>query len=258
VQGGRLLVDAGIALRTPSITLASGTLTAPNLLINGTAGIGTLTVAGGQIAGAPAVTVSGGGRILLSSTAAQAVSLSALTIAQSSGGRLDLGRSSISVAAGGMTVAELQSDLAAGFAGGTWSGTSGITSSAVAQASLLGLSRTIGWTDAGDGTLLVAYAAAGDSNLDGLVDVLDAANVLAAGLYDSSSQAVWSEGDFNYDSTVDILDVADLLSTGLFDQGPYATQAAAGGVAVVPEPSHAIGLGLLACLGAVAGIRPRR
>ena len=258
VQGGRLLVDAGISLRTPSITLASGTLTAPNLLINGTAVIGTLTVAGGQIAGAPAVTVSGGGRMLLSSTAAQAVSLSALTIAQSSGGRLDLGRGSVSVAAGGMTAAELQGDLAAGFAGGTWSGTSGITSSAVAQASALGLSRTIGWTDAGDGTLLVSYAAAGDSNLDGLVDLLDAANVLAAGLYDSSSQAVWSEGDFNYDLSVDILDVADLLSTGLFDQGLYATQAAAGGVAVVPEPTIAIGLGLIAWLGALAGLRPRR
>jgi autotransporter-associated beta strand protein len=257
VQGGRLLVDAGITLQTPSVMLTGGTLAAPVLVVNGTAGLGTLTVAGGEIAGAPAVTVSWGGRMTLSSTGPPTVALSSLSIGQSSGGLLDLGRSSISIAAGGMTAADLRADLAAGFAGGSWSGTSGIVSLAVAQDQASGLSRTIGWADVGDGALVVGYAAAGDTNLDGFLDLLDAANLLSAGLYDSSSPAIWSQGDFNYDATVDVLDAADLLSTGLFDQGSYIG-AAVPGVVAVPEPAVAASAGLLAGLAIAAKALRRR
>ncbi|MFM7244624.1 MAG: autotransporter-associated beta strand repeat-containing protein, partial [Planctomycetaceae bacterium] len=257
VQGGRLLVDAGLTLRTPSLTLAGGTLSAPALAVNGTSGIGTLTMAGGQIAGTPPITISGGGRMVLSSAAAQTVSLSALTVNQSTGGRLDLGRGGVAVAVGGITAADLLADLSAGFAGGSWSGTSGIVSSAAAEAQAIALARTIGWADGGDGTLTVAFAAPGDTNLDGLVDLLDAANILSAGLYDASAPAIWSQGDFNYDATVDILDAADLLGSGLFDQGFY-NDAGAAAVAAVPEPSGMVWLGLLVGLGAAMRVRPRR
>lgn len=254
VQGGRLLVDAGITPRTPSVTLTGGTLSASALVVNGTSGIATLTVAAGQITGTPAVAVSGGGRITLSSTAAQTVAVAALTVDQATGGRLDLGRGGVAITAGGIATGDLLADLAAGYAAGTWSGTSGIVSTAVAEAQSLGLSRTVGWADPGDGTLVVAYAAAGDTNLDGLIDLLDAANVLSAGLYDVPDQATWAQGDFNYDLAVDILDAADLLSTGLFDQGFYnASQPTAAVAVAVPEPTS-----LLAAGGAALAVATRR
>ncbi|MFM7205285.1 MAG: DNRLRE domain-containing protein [Planctomycetaceae bacterium] len=240
---GRLLVDSGIALRTPDVTLAGGTLSASTIVVNGTAGIGQLAVMGGVVAGTPAVTVSNSGRIVLSTTAAQALSVSSLAIDQSSGGRFDLGQGSLTIASGGMTLAALEADLMAGFAGGAWSGTSGIMSSAVATAQARGRSRTIGWMDSGDGTLTVSFAAAGDTNLDSMVDVLDAASLLAGGLLDSGLPAAWTQGDFNYDDVVDILDVADFLGTGLFDVGPYdglLASGSAGGVAAVPEPAGSV------------------
>jgi hypothetical protein len=107
----------------------------------------------------------------------------------------------------------------------------------------------------GDGSLLVAYAAAGDTNLDSLVDLLDVANVLASGLFDSGVHGVWSQGDFNYDSLVDILDAADLLSAGLFDQGSYTNGTAGGtaaGAVAVPEPAFAPVLTVVAGILAAA------
>jgi hypothetical protein len=128
----------------------------------------------------------------------------------------------------------------------------------VAAAQAAGQLRTIGWADAGDGTLQVAFAAPGDTNLDGLLDVLDAANILAGGLFDSGAQAIWTQGDFNYDAVLDILDAADFLSTGLFDQGPYEASAAAA-VAAVPEPAAGPLLVVaVAALGAAGGRRRRR
>jgi autotransporter-associated beta strand protein len=233
---GRLVIDAGVTLKTPRVTVAGGTLSTPVLAVNGTTGIGTLTISSGLIAGAPALSVGGGGRVVMSATSAQWLDLSSLSIDQAAGGRLDLGKGGVTIAAGGMTSSGLLADLASGFAAGTWSGTSGIMSSAVATAQAAGQLRTIGWADAGDGTLQVAFAAPGDTNLDGLLDVLDAANILAGGLFDSGPPAIWTQGDFNYDAVLDILDAADFLSTSLFDQGPYEGSAAAA-VAAVPEPT---------------------
>jgi autotransporter-associated beta strand protein len=233
---GRLVIDAGVTLKTPRVTVAGGTLSTPVLAVNGTTGIGTLTISSGLIAGAPALSVGGGGRVVMSATSAQWLDLSSLSIDQAAGGRLDLGKGGVTIAAGGMTSSGLLADLASGFAAGTWSGTSGIMSSAVATAQPPGQLRTIGWADAGDGTLQVAFAAPGDTNLDGLLDVLDAANILAGGLFDSGPPAIWTQGDFNYDAVLDILDAADFLSTSLFDQGPYEGSAAAA-VAAVPEPT---------------------
>ena len=100
-----------------------------------------------------------------------------------------------------------------------------------------------------------AFSAAGDTNLDWNVDILDAANFLAGGRFDSGLSAAWSEGDFSYDGVVDILDAADLLSTGLYDLGSYNTSAGAMAAAIaVPEPAAglalvvgAVGCGAAAC-----------
>ena len=101
-----------------------------------------------------------------------------------------------------------------------------------------GIQRSVGWLDNGDGSLSVAYAAPGDTNIDWSIDILDAANFLALGKFDTNTAATWIEGDFNYDGFVDILDSADFFSTGLFDAGNYNTPPGlAGGVAAVPEPA---------------------
>ena len=255
--GGRLLVDAGITLNAPRITLAGGTLAASTLAVTATGGIAALTVSSGVVTGSPTLAIGGGGRLTLSATSATSLDVSSLTIDQAAGGRLDLGKGGVTIAAGGMTTATLLADLAAGFADGTWSGTSGIVSAAVASAQAAGRSRTIGWADGGDGSLTVAFAAPGDTNLDGMIDLLDAANMLAANAFDSGTPGIWSAGDFNYDSLVDILDTADFLSTDLFDAGAYEAPQA-GAVAAVPEPSGLAGFALAAIAGAAAGRkRPR-
>ena len=101
---------------------------------------------------------------------------------------------------------------------GTWNGTAGITSSAAAAAPAA--RRTVGWLDNGDGSVTFAFAAAGDTNLDWQVDILDAANFLAGGKFDTGSPASWNEGDFTYDGVVDILDAASFLSTGCSTRAP--------------------------------------
>ena len=71
-----------------------------------------------------------------------------------------------------------------------------------------------------------------------MIDLLDAANLVAAGRFDTGEPAPWVDGDFNHDRLVDILDAAAFMGTGLFDQGFYE-ESASGAVAAVPEPSSA-------------------
>jgi hypothetical protein len=119
--------------------------------------------------------------------------------------------------------------------------------------------RAVGWLDNGDGSVAFAFAAPGDTNLDWSVDILDAANFLSFGKFDTGLPASWLEGDFRYDGVVDILDAADFFATNLFDAGSYnpptAASSSAGAVAAVPEPST----GLFVATGAIIawGLRRR-
>ena len=47
-----------------------------------------------------------------------------------------------------------------------------------------GPGRSVGWLANTDGTLSVGFAANGDTNIDGAVDILDASEFFATGLYD--------------------------------------------------------------------------
>jgi len=148
--------------------------------------------------------------------------------------------------AAGLSAPNMVAAIVTGLGDGSWNGASGITSSVAATS---GGDRTVGWLDNGDGSVTFAFAAAGDTNLDWQVDIIDAANFLAGGKFDTGSPASWNEGDFTYDGVVDILDAASFLSNGLFDAGPYnAAAGAAGSVAAVPEPSG------LAWVAAAAGL----
>jgi autotransporter-associated beta strand protein len=155
----------------------------------------------------------------------------------------------------GLSATDLVAEILEGRGTGSWTGTSGITSSTAAADVTLGIPRAVGWLDNGDGSLTVAYAAPGDTNLDWQVDVLDVANILAGGKFNTGAPGTWSVGDFNYDGLVNVLDAADFLTTGLYDQGSYNlppdSVVAAGSVAAVPEPSSiaiAVG-GVIAALG---------
>lgn len=228
--GGMLVVDQTNTL-TGSTTIRDGTLLLASPSALATSRIvplvgGTLAVAGGLRA-----TVGG--------------------LATVAGGLVDVGGGMVTVS-GGLPAAEMVAAIVAARGDGSWNGASGITSSVAAAEVAAGMPRAVGWIDDGAGSVTFAYAASGDTNVDWAVDILDAANVLALGKFDSGVQASWLEGDFSYDGLVDILDAADFLATGLFDAGSYAPPAAAG-IAAVPEPT----IGLAGAIAA-AVVRMRR
>jgi autotransporter-associated beta strand protein len=174
------------------------------------------------------------------------------------GGLIDVGNGLVTVA-GGLSNTALVSALLAGRGDGSWNGTSGIVSTAARASLAANVARTVGWLDHGDGSKSFAFAAPGDTNLDWQVDILDAANFIVGGLFNTSTPATWSQGDFDYNSVVDILDAADFLSTALFDAGGYNTSPGAPDVAAVPEPGlRVIGLAIaLGCASILSRSRSR-
>jgi fibronectin-binding autotransporter adhesin len=164
-----------------------------------------------------------------------------------SGGLVDVGTGMVTVA-NGLSQLSLVAALQSGRAGGSWAGSSGITSSAAASSTAQSMSRSVGWLDNGNGSVTFAYAAPGDTNLDWTVDILDASNFLSFGKFDAGLAATWIEGDFNYDNVVDILDAADFFATSLYDAGSYNSPA--GSIAAVPEPSilGLVGVGVVGLL----------
>jgi hypothetical protein len=238
LTGAALVVGDRIAARIPAVTISGGTFTAPTLLVDGSTGIATLRINAGTLGGSPAITVDRGGAIFASGTYRGTIAAASLVINEAAGGgRFELGGGQLTVAASGITTDDLVADLTAGRGDGMWNGSTGITSSVVAADLADGRPRTLGWIDSGDGSLTVRYAAPGDTNIDDGVDILDAANFLTGGAFDTGLPATWSAGDFNYDDVVDILDAADFFSTGLFDAGSYT--GGSGAIAAVPEPAIA-------------------
>jgi len=192
-------------------------------------------------------------RLLAGGTAVvgAAGSVSATAIALD-GGVLDVGQGRLEIAAGGVDQATLSSQLLSGRGDGSWNGTSGLVSSAVARSLAAGGSSTLGWLTHDDGSISVAMTMPGDANLDGFIDILDVSQFVAAGQYDTWAPAIWADGDFNYDGVVDLLDAAEFIGAGLFDQG-VASGAAM--VAAVPEPTLPAAALLAAILFTIRAVR---
>jgi autotransporter-associated beta strand protein len=221
---------------TPVVKTGAGTLVVDQAnTLTGSTGVqqGTLQLANGSALGSSKVIPVAGGTVSL----APYVQTTVGGLAPNAGGLVNLGNGLVTVASG-LTPTELVTAILAGRGDGSWTGTTGITSSVAASNLVSGIPRAVGWLDNGDGSVTAAFAAPGDTNIDWQVDVLDAGNFLTFGKYDTGLPATWLEGDFNYDGVVDVLDASDFLGTGLYDTGNYNTPAgAAGSVAAVPEPS---------------------
>ena len=133
-------------------------------------------------------------------------------------GRIEFGTGRLSIAAAGIAEAAVRQLLILGRNDGGWDGMAGFTSRAAGP----GRGRALGYVVTPN-AITIAYAALGDGNLDGIVDLLDVGR-MSAGLESIEPLgAAWYSGDYNYDGLVDLLDIYDFLSTGLFDQGSYLT-----------------------------------
>jgi autotransporter-associated beta strand protein len=196
---------------------------------------GTLVVANASAIASAPVSVASSATVAI----APYLDATAKELDLSGGGLVDLTTGRLAVA-GGLSATQLVAEIVKGRGDGSWNGTSGITSSSAAADMAASIPRAVGWLDNGDGSVSAAFAAPGDTNIDWSIDILDAANFLALGKFDTGAAATWLEGDFSYDGIVDIQDAADFLSTGLFDAGVYnAAPATSDGIAAVPEPSAA-------------------
>jgi len=216
---------------SPVVKTGDGTLIldqANPLTATTTVQAGTLRLANGVALASSTLVPEAGGTVTLAPYLATTVG----GLNPNAGGLVNVGNGSITVTSG-LSVANMLTAITAGYNGGTWTGTTGITSSTAAADTAGGAPRAIGWLDNGGGSVTFAFAAPGDTNLDGLIDVLDAAALSSAARFNDT--AVWSEGDFNYDGIYDDLDNALFVSTGLFDAGPYTPLS--GTIAVVPEPA---------------------
>jgi autotransporter-associated beta strand protein len=182
---------------------------------------GTVIVRHAAALGTGGVDVRGGATLVfdIGTDTADLASLLVATTAQ-----VDVGRGRLTIGNGAATIDAIRQQLIAGRAAGTWTGSTGITSSAAAAAVAAGKGRSVGWLDNGDASATVAFAAPGDTNLDGLIDMLDSANFITNGMFDTGGAASWADGDFTNDGVVDILDLSEFISSGLVDAGPYLVE----------------------------------
>ena len=271
--GGRVVLEeglAGIGVDAGTLTIQR-TITGPGELVKLGAGRlvlagansfegGTRVAAGTLELAPPAVTaraeplatpiVVTGGRLMLPGNQSLAVAASRLDVGTSNGGLVDVGAGRILVGAGGIDAQKLRNDILAGRNGGTWDGSAGIVSSAAAAA---GGTRAVGYVAFPDGTTAVGFAAPGDTNLDGQVDIFDLLAIDSSGTLASLKPAAWSQGDFDYDGVTTVFDLIAVSAAGTFLAGNYLPQGpgTAAQVASVPEPSAwVVGVAFLAlCVG---------
>lgn len=232
-SGGTLAIPVGVTPRVPSVTLAGGRLVADAVTIDAGSGIGSLSVAAGEVLGSPSVTVGVVGRLSLALETATTLAVETMDVDEEAGGFVDLGRGRIEIGSGA-TKAGLRADILAARGSGDWLGAAGIGSSADELASGI---RTVGYTVAANGSAVVAFAAPGDLNLNGLVDVFDLAALRGSAVFGTSSAAHWADGDMNYDGIANLFDLVAITSGGGFGQGNYLPgPAAVLATAGVPEP----------------------
>ena len=183
---------------------------------NGHAG-GTVVVAGELVVRHPRALGNSGVEVRAGATLTlDGVDASVAALALGPGGLVDLGSGRLTIEAGGYSLPQIRNLLQAG-PPARWRGVGGFVSGAIGSSNGDGVGYVIG----DDGSITMSYAAAGDTNLDGVVDILDVSAIVTSGRFNSGEPAAWADGDFNHDGTVDVLDVSDLVGASLFNAGPY-------------------------------------
>ncbi len=248
-------------LNYPRITVAASVtktgvgellLTAANTYTGPTAvATGTLRLMTSEAAVNSAVTVGAGATL----SVGPAVGAEVAGLVVDPAGLVDLTTGRLIVERG-VDAGSLRTALIAGRNGGDWDGTAGITSSAIAGEPG---TRAIGYTLGADGSAIVSFAAPGDINLDGEVNVFDLVGVNASATYGNGAPAIWSQGDFNYDGATNVFDLVAIGGGGVYGQGGYLPLAGGGilpgSVTAVPEPT---GLVILLTAAALAVPLARR
>jgi fibronectin-binding autotransporter adhesin len=279
---------------TPALTMngtGTWTLSGTNGYTGGTiVNSGNLIFSGG--ASFPAVTslaVNGGVAQIAAHTGGPsnvvALTASSLTLAGTTGawtGLVDLTNNDLIVRGGSLST--ITDQIRSAFAGGTWTGAAGITSSTAASDSTHltavgvelndnGGSAIVGSLDGAstiDGDVLIKYTYYGDANLDGAVDGSDY-TLIDAGFNSQTSASPasgWQNGDFNYDGKIDgsdytLIDNAFNTQSSSLGTNPAALVASstsqiagqiAGATSAVPEPAT---LGLIT-IGAIGLLGRRR
>ena len=216
VAAGQVLVDSQARAGNLAIVKeGAGTL----VLTAAAAFPGGVTVHSGTVVIQAAGAIGTGGLVLKAGEVRlevgyDAVPLTSLVIA---GGRLDLGTGRITLAPDSFDATLIRHWLTAGRNGGGWDGEIGIVSRAAGSSVLRAVGSTV--TDAG---LTIGWAAPGDTNLDGVVNIFDLTSVLSGGHYNAGgTAATWEQGDFNADGRVDLVDLVQLNAAGLFNGPSY-------------------------------------
>ncbi len=230
---------------------------------------GKLVLSGaGAFPSATSLTIGTGATVQIAAHTGPATNVVVVkTSSFTSTGLVDLTNNDL-VVQGGTTLAAITTQIQTGYAGGTFAGTSGITSSTAAADSTHlttigvanGLTSFEGATVSATDTL-VKYTYYGDANLDGAVDGSDYTKIDAAF---GTAASGWQNGDFNYDNKIDGSDYT-LIDNAFNTQGTTlgtnpaaliasATSQIASGSSAVPEPTT---LGLLG-VGAVGMLARRR
>jgi hypothetical protein len=252
-------IGPGIRGDARRVALLGGTLSAATLTVSAASGEGldALVIDGGRVVGLPVLAVRDGGRVSLSSTTSDELSVSGLAVASGPGGGLiDLGAGRLAIAPAGAEPSALRAAIIAGRNEGGWDGVTGITSATAASS---GGTRAIGYLEDTDGSARVSFAAAGDVDLSGQVNVFDLVSINSAGKYGTGVAAVWSQGDFNYDGVTNVFDLVGINTAAVYGQGNYLPSAPTatgllGDVAAVPEPTGVV----LMASAALAGLAQRR
>lgn len=275
INGSGSMAIAGAAAATP-ITVVSGshTINVP-VSTNGSLRVDTavgssLTITGDFNASEVIVDKSGDGSLGLPNLRASGLNLDGGTVKINSNGgdggtskvkfvniaggvgptaTLDINNNGFVIDYDGSSpLATVQSQIAAGRAGGTWLG-QGITSSAAAanaavtavgyaEASALGLSSFMGQSVDAD-AVVFRYTRLGDANLDGITNIGDFS--LLGSNFNLTGD--WSKGDFNFDGNVNIGDFSLLAAN-------FNLAAPGDGLrgSAVPEPVGLAGLAAMLLL----------